>query len=474
MLWLILLTITLASFWLLGGLLTLPHDSREPPLVPQLVPSIGHAQGILYHGSRYYTRIFSKYPKVPIYTHQALFWKIYIVTSPMLASVIDRHSKSISFKPVIVLFARQILMPSQDALNVLSGGLEDGINGPSGLEEETLRVTHQSPMPGKGLEDITQALLESVSQRLGNMSLGQGQTRANVALFAWARGLVTRASTDAIFGTEKNPFQDPEDFVYLWLNILPRIVARHAYRARQRLFDAFYSYYASRGHEHASCLVKSRYDVNHKYGISQSDIAHFDLSISFGILVDTGPLAAWTLYYAFSSMETLTKPRQGIFSYVETTRDATTRRILAHHLNVALVMTNYPFLQSFIQEVLRVHSKNASTRVVLSDTMIDFEGASYLLKKDSILLIPSGELHADVDAWVPSLQPTFRINEVAIILVMMVCKFDLFSVAKDGWIMPECRPHITTSILSPVGDLAVEIMERRHADDGLWTFSWSR
>lgn len=297
-----------------------------------------------------------------------------------------------------------------------------------------------------------------------------------------------------------------KDFAYLGLNILPQLVARRAHRARQRFFDAFDSYYASGGHERASHLVKVRYEINRKYGISQSDIAHFDLSISTGLLVNASPSTAWALYHAFSAPEILSELRKGISSYIRTTRDDVTGRPVARHLNIAEVTKNYPFLQAFINETLRVQSTNASGRVVLDDTTIeDNNGARFLLKKGSVLLVPSAELHNNADAWGPSpadfnaerFMPKskstagsayrafgggawvcpgrhFAINEVAIVLVITLCRFDLVPVGKEGWKMPECRPHISTSVLSPVGDLAVEIRERPGADEGEWCFSWEK
>jgi len=132
--------------------------------------------------------------------------KIYIVTSPSLISAIDRRSKSISFAPYVVQFAKRILDPSRRALDALADDLGQE-NGAVGLRPETLKAMHDSLAPGEHLEATTQMMLKSVSDQLSSLD-GIG-TDEEIELFDWVRHIVTRASTDAIYGTEKNPFQDP-------------------------------------------------------------------------------------------------------------------------------------------------------------------------------------------------------------------------------------------------------------------------
>ena len=141
----------------------------------------------------------------------------------------------------------------------------------------------------------------------------------------------------------------------------------------------------------------------------------------------------------------------------------------------------------------------ASGRVVLHDTLIE---DGYLLKRDSILLIPSAELHCSEAVWgssptsfdperflnkkskVPasayraygsgaSICPRryFAANEILIILVVIICRFDL-KLRHGAWKVPESRPHIKTSILTPVGDVEVKLVERNENENATWDFSW--
>lgn len=128
---------------------------------------------------------------------------MYIVKSPSLAAAVDRHSKTVSFAPFVIQFAKRILVPSKEGLEALTGDMTEG-NGILGCRAETLKVMHTALAPGENLERTTQDMLHSLSRLLDFVFITE-----NVDLFAWVKKLVTRASTDAIYGASKNPFKDP-------------------------------------------------------------------------------------------------------------------------------------------------------------------------------------------------------------------------------------------------------------------------
>lgn len=43
--------------YLVKRYLELEHDPKEPPLMPQKIPYIGHVLGLIQHGLRYYTKL---------------------------------------------------------------------------------------------------------------------------------------------------------------------------------------------------------------------------------------------------------------------------------------------------------------------------------------------------------------------------------------------------------------------------------
>ncbi|KAI1074871.1 cytochrome P450 [Whalleya microplaca] len=497
------------GYFLLDFFISLPHDLKEPQLIPPGIPFLGHIIGMIRDGSGYYEKITKQYD-LPIYTLGVPRSKIYIVTSPNLISLIDRRSRTISFAPYVVQFAKRILIPSQHGLDALGEDLLEE-NGPVGLRPETLKVMHHSLSPGKDLQAITQVMLKSVTSLLHSAEIDKEE---GTKLFEMTRKIVTQASTDAIYGAEQNPFQDPivhhgfwaidKDFAFLGLNVLSGLIAPKGRRGRKVLFDAMGKYYAAGGHETASRLIQARYEVNRKYGVSQSDIEHFDLSVCYGLLVNTVPSTSWAIYYLYSDPSLLQDVRSKVEELIGMPEAKDEDNNHAITVNIPEVIAGYPLLSSFVQEVLRVQSTNASGRVVLEDTLIQDE---YLLKKDSILLVPSAELHSSKSAWGPTASTFdpkrfllhtqarsknkvpasayrafgsgasvcpgrhFAANEILTILIMMVLRYDVTPVAGQ-WKMPRTKSHITTSILTPVEDVRVHVKVREEMEKIEWRFVW--
>ena len=57
MAWLIALGVAFGCWLLLEYYVNVSHDLKEPPVIPQTVPYVGHLLGMLRDGSRYYTTI---------------------------------------------------------------------------------------------------------------------------------------------------------------------------------------------------------------------------------------------------------------------------------------------------------------------------------------------------------------------------------------------------------------------------------
>lgn len=131
--------------------------------------------------------------------------KVYIVNSPSLVAAADRHSKTVSFAPYVVQFAKRILLSSPKGLDALAANLHEE-DGAWGCRPETFKAMHVALAPGEDLDCTTRNMLDGVSLLLGSVDTTSNQK--NFDLFSWVRKLITRASTDAIYGASKNPFQD--------------------------------------------------------------------------------------------------------------------------------------------------------------------------------------------------------------------------------------------------------------------------
>lgn len=203
-----------------------------------------------------------------------------------------------------------------------------------------------------------------------------------------------------------------------------------------------------------------------KYGVSKEDIAHFDLSIFYGLVVNTVTTTALALFYLYSHPSFLEDVRTGMSSYIHVSSDSPHGTL--HEVHIHDIITTSLLLLTLVQETLRLQSTNASSHIVLEDTPLEDQ---YLLKKNSIVLVPSAELHADLSVWGPSskdFDPSrfmpkniaahtkqgakisasayrafggrdsfctgryFAANEIMIILVIMVLQYDLSAMAKEG------------------------------------------
>ena len=140
------------------------------------------------------------------------FGKIYVVNAPSLVAAADRQAKVISFAPFVVQFTKRLLVPSQAGVDAIAENLLEEKDS-HGLRPETLKAMHHAMAPGPQLDCTTKMFFDSAERLLESAhAVARGET---FDLFAWTRGLVTRASTDAIYGP-KSPFRDPKIQDALW------------------------------------------------------------------------------------------------------------------------------------------------------------------------------------------------------------------------------------------------------------------
>ncbi|KAK4038603.1 cytochrome P450 [Parachaetomium inaequale] len=504
-------------FYLLSRFLTLPLDPQEPPLVRSKIPFIGHVIGLLRHGTKYYSDVANEC-KHPIFTLSVPRGKMYIVTSPALIAACDRRSKVVSFAPYVVEFGKRILAGSAHSVRLLSEDLLEEKGPHASLRSETMAAMHRSQAPGEHLDEMMRVTLRSSTGFIDSVTDGPAAGDASVPLFEWVRQFMTVAGTDAVYGEEKNPFRDPEvmvsfwavdkDFAMLGLMVMPDVLAPKGSRGRKCFFRAFREYYATGGLETASYLIKARYEVNKKYGVSDEDIARFDLGVCTALLVNTVPAVGWTLCHAFSDRALLAELRHGIETVVFPEGKPDTTIPTTVTVNIKQVTEAMPLLESFVREVLRVQSNSASARFVLRDTVLnDGAGASYLVKKDSFLGMPSAPVHSNEAVWGPTahvFDPTrflperqkdrkipasawrtfgggnalcpgrhLALREIMSILVVMLLRCEIEPCEEKGrWKMPAKRHHISTSILTPVQDIQVRIRPREELKHLSWDFIW--
>lgn len=298
-----------------------------------------------------------------------------------------------------------------------------------------------------------------------------------------------------------------KDFAYLGLNILPSFLAPTASRGRGVFFDAFIKYYEEDGYKTASPVVQARHEVSTKY-LSLKDMAHFDLSLCYGLLANTVPTCFWSICNVYSRPELIRTLRDALAANIDFRDNGSESEDQQEiSVNVPNVISSCPLLLSVVQETLRIHSTGAAARIVLKDTIIEDK---YHLRKDALVFLPSPDLHRSASIWGPTVDEfdpyrflskrapsdyvgrlpvsvsAYRAfgggasvcpgrhlaaSEVQSFLVMMLLRFDV-SPVRGEWVLPKSIPHIAKTVLMPAEELRVNITERRGFEGRKWRFVW--
>jgi hypothetical protein len=129
-----------------------------------------------------------------------------------LTPVIQKHSKTLSFKPFARVASERFSRASPYFLS-----LHDE---PHTFLNDTFRGTRNALAPGKGLDHQNMGTGESVERFI--LKLEQDVSYAGtqtLPFYAWIKHVLVIASTDGVYG-EKNPFRNPsieENFWYVSL-----------------------------------------------------------------------------------------------------------------------------------------------------------------------------------------------------------------------------------------------------------------
>ena len=285
------------------------------------------------------------------------------------------------------------------------------------------------------------------------------------------------------------------------LGVAPRILARKGYAGRRRIQQAMIRYFGRGDHKNGLGVIKVRHDVARKYGATTSEIALFEIGDLLGVLVNAQPTFFWTLIHIYSDPALLGDIRDEILASgalkVQMSEDGRRR----HTIDITTLEETCPLIVSAYREVLRLRTLSSSHRWVMEDTLLNNQ---YLLKKDSVLLIPGALIHAD-PVWGPNAKEYnprrflkketntkpgayrawgggqtlcpgrfFATTEIVSAVAMVVLRFDMEPADGKGWKMPETdTTKVASSICPPKGDVKVRITEREEYKGDQWGFAFA-
>ncbi|EXJ89429.1 hypothetical protein A1O3_02496 [Capronia epimyces CBS 606.96] len=489
-------------------------DPREPPLLPSKLPVIGHLIGFLRYGSAYYMQL-CRNNDLPIYTINMPNGKTYVAGSTQIVTVIQRNAKTLSFDPILTIVAERLGGITGRHLHIL----REIESGGDGAHRKLVHAMSPS-LTGRGLDMMNTPMLKDLEGFLNEL---EGQHVA-FDLWKWTRHVISISSTDAVYGPE-NPYRIDNDqyeanfwtyesnLTMLLVNVYPQYTARESYRQREWLAERMIDYYRRGAWKRGSLMVQNRCQTGLDNQVPIEAIARLEVPGGTGILSNTVPTAFWTLVNILSRQTLLAEVRQEVEKVFTVEKqpdaDAGAGAKEVWTLDAAELRTKCPLLFSIYQETLRTRASFASPRYVLEDTVLE---GRYLLKKGSILQIPSASLHNERSQWgdgaqdfdpyrftqksmvkrspvafrvfggAPALCPGrhFATVEVLCFVGMVVTRYDLSpasasastsATAVEPWILPPPNyGNMAASILPPLGDIAVKVSTRKGYEGRKWQY----
>ena len=282
------------------------------------------------------------------------------------------------------------------------------------------------------------------------------------------------------------------------IGFMPSIIARKGVRGRQVVADAFKTYFANNDHLTASDLPQIRYNVSVKHGMSAIDFALCEVSGAFAILANTTPAVFWSVWHIYSRSQVLVEIRDEISKMVNANPAWASGTDGPSPFDVDVIKNSCPILSSTLSEVLRIRARSIAARKVMEDHLLD---GKYLLKKDSVILMPSHLVHSDSEVWGPdvdefnhkrfmkgssgtragfrsfgggvSLCPGrhFVIGEIMVVVVMFVLGFDIMPVGGEWTVPKNQRDQMSSGVADPGTDIEVDVRRREGVKEGVWPFN---
>ena len=288
----------------------------------------------------------------------------------------------------------------------------------------------------------------------------------------------------------------------LLLNLWPKYTANSPWTAREKLVKAFTEYYVANGHQDSSALALARWKVQHDAGATTENIARLEVAGCIGILSNTMPSTFWTLFDIYSRDELLADIREELKSNALVIDPNDNR----HIVDLGLIRDSCPKLVSAFQEVLRVRSVGAPTRVVLSDVLLDDR---YLLKAKSVVHMLTSAVNKEEKVWGSSAQhfdssrfssitkekepqvekpratsylsfgtsPNicpgrhFATGEILALVAMLILRYDITPVSGKWWCPKLNTQAIAAVVYPPVEAYPVRLSARKEYAGARWSFN---
>ncbi|KAK8015090.1 hypothetical protein PG990_008386 [Apiospora arundinis] len=395
--------------------LQLAHSSREPPVITPTVPYAGHLLGMLFYGGRYLKQLGLRQKHTPIFTLPMPGSRMYVVTDPFLAAMVQR-SKSLSFSPIIPDVTKRVLGLDKATVSIARRHLDPGPGETRGFLADIQDLVAQRMKSSGDLNTLSRNSVSALKSHVDKEQTYLMEHRAykEIDLLEWVRHIVTLATASHFYGHRNPVSQDLVlerafwDFDHgvgmLLVDVWPSVTAPKAYRGREKLVAALANYLEEGYWEDgASPLVQERIKTALDHGWKLREVARSELSFLFAGIVNVTTTTFWILLQLYADADLLARVRTEIESVMtlkwcdrDTIRAGRNSSVSAVEVARSSAGFECPTLSAVYQECLRLGSDNNSIRIVKEDTLL---ADVWLLKKGSVVQIAGGVMHADASLW---------------------------------------------------------------------------
>ncbi|KAE9364047.1 cytochrome P450 [Stipitochalara longipes BDJ] len=340
-------------------------DPDEPPIALPKIPFIGHIVGLMRYQIEYFEMLCQN--THPIFTLKIFNSRIYVIRSPAHVALVFRETKTLSFDVFTTMFIKHALDGPQHVIDVFENTTY--------LPELHVQM-YGALAPGPDLTDSNLRVLNVLSRYLVPQTTN---------LYALLREAYTIAMGESFYGPN-NPVPELVDEIWefeenlglMMLGISPRLLAPKAYRGQKRLAAKFKTYYDAGLEIHGNSLIRGRARVARNHNLDNSVLGIFEMAICFAPVTNVVPSVFWLLSYIYTDASLLSSLRSELITIF-----GDKGMIDVEKLKQCKLLT------STFQEMQRVKQHGNAVRFVTADTYLD----GYLLKKGSVIQIPSAVLH---------------------------------------------------------------------------------
>ncbi|KAI0174438.1 cytochrome P450 [Pestalotiopsis sp. NC0098] len=377
-------------------LFVLRLDAQEPPILKSRIPVVGHILGMLYNSHGYWKMLHEKEP-MPACTLPMLSGKMYIINEPSLVSAVFR-ARTLSFDPYLFKTIKYMVPISAKAMGVLSS--ED-------FWPRWVKVVYSS-MTGTDLFKMNVVVLRDIFRQINGLPMNMEVEDTTI----WLRGTLTTSTVTALLGKD-NPFtkdrsligkfwEFEKDLAHFVLGPAPWLTSSSAYEARADMHKALTEYFSSAAPSapDVSELARAAISLQDEHHWTPEDKAALMIGILQGALSNTIPTFFWFAMHIFSQPSLVAKLRKELkpLAVAGAKLPGGKQEML---LDVRIIEDRAPLLVAAFRENQRAIGVGSINRWVEADTRLTSaaSGKTYLLKKDTPLLVPTLVNHQDPALW---------------------------------------------------------------------------